>query len=156
MAISGGVEARGLPLLGDGGSRRKLGAVIALAMFLLAGCGRLESNELKDSVGTIHSATQEGAILAADTAKGRTTTNFVRIYAGQLSSALQHETEKLNDAQPATGVAPQVRRAIKLASDGSNALDDLRTAPNDRAKAAMLRTQLLEAAKQSDDLDQEL
>lgn len=136
--------------------RRKLSAAVALVVFLLAGCGPLESNELKDSVGTIHSATQEGAILAADAAKGRTTSNFVRVHAGQLSSALQHETEKLNDARPAAGVAPNVRRAIKLASDGSNALDDLRTAPDDRAKAAMLRTQLLEAAKQSDDLDQEL
>lgn len=136
--------------------RRKFSAAVALVVFLLAGCGPLESNELKDSVGTIHSATQEGAILAADAAKGRTTSNFVRVHAGQLSSALQHETEKLNDARPAAGVAPNVRRAIKLASEGSNALDDLRTAPDDRAKAAMLRTQLLEAAKQSDDLDQEL
>ena len=135
---------------------RRFGLVAVLAAILLAGCGSLESNELKDSVGTIHSAVQEGAILAGDAAKGRTTTNFVRAYAGQLSSALQHETEKLNDARPAQGVAPKVQRAIKAASDGSSALDDLRASPNDRAKAAVARQQLLDAAKKSDDLDQEL
>ncbi|MDX6673697.1 MAG: hypothetical protein QOH11_1115 [Solirubrobacteraceae bacterium] len=135
---------------------RKFSLVAVLATFLLAGCGSLESNELKDSVGTIHSAVQEGAILAGDAAKGRTTTNFVRAYAGQLSSALQHETEKLSDATPAQGVAPKVQRAIKAASDGSSALDDLRASPNDRAKAAVARKQLLAAAKKSDDLDQEL
>jgi predicted outer membrane protein len=135
---------------------RKFSLVAVLATILLAGCGSLESNELKDSVGTIHSAVQEGAILAGDAAKGRTTTNFVRAYAGQLSTALQHETEKLNDARPAQGVAPKVQRAIKAASDGSSALDDLRASPNDRAKAAVARKQLLDAAKKSDDLDQEL
>ena len=138
------------------GLHRKFRLVAVLALVFVAGCGSLESNELKDSVGTIHSTTQEGAILAGDAAKGRTTSNFVRAYAGQLSSALQHETEKLNDAKPAEGVAAKLQRAIKAASDGSSALDDLRASPDDRAKAAMARKQLLDAAKRSDDLDQEL
>src|SRR5206468_10870180 len=90
--------------VGEGSMHRKFSLVAVLATILLAGCGSLSSNELKDSVGTIHSAVQEGAILAGDAAKGRTTTNFVRAYAGQLSSALQHETEKLTDAKPAQGV----------------------------------------------------
>jgi hypothetical protein len=128
---------------------------VALAT-LLSGCGPLEPQELKDSVQIIHSIAAEGSLLADDVAHGRTTTNFARAYAGQLSSEAQHQAEKLTDATPVRDIKGEVKKAISIASHESSALDDLRTSPRDREQARESRSQLQDAAKDSDKLDMDL
>jgi hypothetical protein len=130
-----------------------LTAALAGVLVALPGCGPLERQELKDSVEIVHSIAAEGAVLADDVAHGRTTANFARAQAGQLSSEAQHQAEKLNDATPVRGLRREVRAAIAIASDESSALDDLRTSPKDREQARMSRSMLRKAAKDSDELD---
>jgi hypothetical protein len=134
-------------------SRLAGAALLGAVIVALAGCGPLERQELKDSVEIVHSIAAEGAVLADDVAHGRTTANFARAHAGELSSEAQHQAEKINDATPVRGIRREARAAIAIASDESNALDDLRTSPKDREQARMSRARLQKAAKDSDRLE---
>lgn len=95
----------------------------------------MRASELADSVETIESAAGEGALLAAHAADDRTKTTFVRVRASELSEEVDHEIQKLSDAEPQPGVARDLTRAVDLASAVSRHLGDLAATPRDRAAA---------------------
>ena len=71
------------------------GAVLAGA----AGCGGpMEPQELARSVQTLESSASEGALLADGVARDRTKATFVRAHSRDLGETVDHEAEKLADA----------------------------------------------------------
>jgi len=73
--------------------------------------------------------------MAHDLARGRTKTTFVRVHGEELSSQVEHEAEKLNDAPVDPALHDRIERAIGLASEVGGAIDDMRVSPQDRQKA---------------------
>src|SRR5215210_9464124 len=91
-------------------------AVLAVAAST-SGCGGpMQPDELSRSIGTLESTAAEGAFLADDVADDRTKATFARVHARDLSDVVDHEAEKLHDAQAnRPDVARAKRRAVALA-----------------------------------------
>ena len=102
-----------------------------------AGCGgAMRADELGRSVEALGSAAAEGALIARDVAEDRTKTTFVRARTRELGEAVEHEAEKLSDADANGRVAVAKARAVELAGRISEALGELQTSPADAAAAA--------------------
>jgi hypothetical protein len=108
-----------------------LAVLLAGAAASLAGCGGpITPAELSRSIGTLESTAAEGAFLADDVADDRTKATFARVHARDLSDVVDHEAEKLNDAQAdRADVAKAKSEAITLADKITTALGQIQTAP---------------------------
>ena len=73
--------------------------------------------------------------MADDLARGRTKTTYVRVHGEELSSQVEHEAEKLNDAPVDPALHDRIEKAIGLASQVGGGIDDMRISPQDRQKA---------------------
>lgn len=112
-------------------------AVLALAPVPFAGCGgAITPDELSRSIGTLESTAAEGALLAKDVGGDRTKATFARVHARDLSDVVDHEAEKLNDAQAdEANVAAAKTDAVDLADRIGTELGQLQIAPDDEAGA---------------------
>ena len=123
-------------------------ALVAVAAASLPGCGGpITPGELSRSIQTFESAAAEGSLVAQDVADDRTKATFVRVHSRDLGDVVQHEAEKLNDAQD---VAAAKTRAIDLADRIGTALGQIQTAPGSEMegrKAASSLSRLSEDAK---------
>jgi hypothetical protein len=127
--------------------------VALLSLLLLIGCGgRMSASELSPSVDTLVSAAAEGQLLARDVARGRTKTTFVRAHTRELGEKVDHESEKLSDAQAAPGVGARKDAASSLADGISTALGQLQTSPDDRRGALQAEAQLAKLARRAERL----
>ena len=103
----------------------------------------MQASELKDSVGTLSSSSAEGRLLATDAAADRTKTTFVRAHARDLSDTVEHEAEKLADAQAENAsVAARKAEAVRLAAQIGDSLGQLQTSPSDEATASRVAKDL--------------
>ena len=127
--------------------------VVALAAASpLAGCGGpITPGELSRSIQTLESTAAEGSLLANDIARDRTKATFARVHARDLGDVVQHEAEKLNDAQASRADVVAARTgAIDLADRIGAALGQIQTAPGsevDGRKAAAALSRLSQDAK---------
>jgi hypothetical protein len=128
-----------------------LAAAAAMAL-ATAGCGDLSRAELKRRVETLGSLAAEGELVAHDVEYDRTKTTFVRVHAGELSSAASDEAEKVNDATVAAGYEREAEKTIALAGDISDALDQLRVFAGDETRARDARAKLQQATRDAEDL----
>jgi hypothetical protein len=129
----------------------------ALTLFVavaasLSGCGGpITPDELARSIETLESAAAEGSLLAGDVANDRTKATFVRVHSRDLGDVVEHEAEKLNDAEAdQADVAAAKTDAIDLADRISTALGRIQTAPGsetDGRTAADALSRLSEDAK---------
>jgi hypothetical protein len=112
--------------------RRRAVAGMALAGALwVSGCGGpMQPEELARSVQALESSAAEGALLADQVARDRTKATFARAHARELGETVDHEAEKLNDADAEGKVAPAKARAIELADQISAALGRIQIAPD--------------------------
>jgi hypothetical protein len=125
--------------------RRALAGVVLAGALWICGCGGpMQPDELARSIGTLESAAAEGALLANQVARDRSKNTFVRVHARELGETVEHEAEKLNDAQaePQGGVAPAKVKAIDLADQISAALSRIQTAPGDEAEGGTVEKEL--------------
>jgi|SRR5215208_2623520 len=110
--------------------RRALAGVVLAGVLCLCGCGgAIQPDELSRSIQSLESSAAEGALLAHDVARDRTKATFVRAHARELGETVDHEAEKLNDADAEAGVAATKVRAIDLADRISAALGRIQIAP---------------------------
>jgi len=108
-------------------------------------------DELSRSIDTLGSTAAEGAFLADDVADDRTKATFARVHARDLGDVVQHEAEKLNDADAnRADVSSAKRKAIDLADRIGTALGQIQTSPQDEKGAASAGHQL---SQYSDDAD---
>ena len=134
-------------------------AVLATGLVLaVSGCGGpITSDELSRSIETLESTAAEGALLADDVARDRTKATFARAHARDLGDVVQHEAEKLSDAEAdQEDVAAAKSDAIDLADRIGTALGQIQTAPGSemdgRTAAAALDRLSQDAKKLTDGL----
>jgi hypothetical protein len=114
--------------------RRVMGSICLFvgAVACLAGCGLDRRQEVRVGVEQLTSIAAEGALMADDLVRQRTTTTFIRVHGDELSAQALHEAEKLNDDSIPTDLKARAQAAIKLASAIGGAIDELRASPQDR------------------------
>ena len=93
----------------------------------------MRPEELGRSVQSLESAAAEGAMLAHDVAGDRTRATFARAHSRDLSESVNHEAEKLSDADAEGSVANAKRRAVVLAGEISKALGTIQIEPRNEA-----------------------
>jgi hypothetical protein len=108
----------------------------------LSGCGLDRRQQVRVGVEQLTSIAAEGALMADDLVRQRTTTTFVRVHGDELSAQAQHEAEKLNDDSIPRDLRVRALAAIKLASNIGGAIDELRTSPQDRGQDRQDRAKL--------------
>ena len=127
-------------------------AVSAALALAGTGCGGpIQSDELGRSVDTLTSSASEGALLAQGVADDRTKATFVRARAREIGEVVDHEAEKLNDAE-ADGLAGAKSRAVLLADRIGAALGQLQVSPQDEQGAAQVERELARLSKRTERL----
>jgi len=136
--------------------RRRFVVLVAVSGAIsLFGCGgAMQPDELARSIETLESTAAEGALLANDVAGDRSKATFVRAHARELGETVEHEAEKLNDAEaePQGGVAPAKVKAINLADEISAALGRIQIAPDDEAEGGAAEKELSALSEKAGDL----
>ena len=140
--------------------RRRLLVAFALVgtAASISGCGGpMTPGELSRSIDTLASTAAEGAFLADDVADDRTKATFARVHARDLGDVVQHEAEKLNDADAnQADVSAAKQKAIDLADKIGTALGQIQTSPQDEAGAASAGHQLSQYSKAASKLTEGL
>ena len=110
----------------------------------MAACGSpstLTKHRLSKEAETVQSTAAEGATLAAQVARGRTTEPFARIHAHELAEQAKSAGKVLREAQ-APGYDPDREKAAHVAGQVEQALERLHAAPGDRELARQLQHEL--------------
>jgi hypothetical protein len=135
--------------------RQALAGVVLAGVFSFIGCGGpMQPDELARSIGTLESVAAEGALLAHDVARDRTKATFARVHARELGETVDHEAEKLNDAdaEAADEVAPKKATAIDLADRISAELGRIQVAPDSETEGRGAEENLNRLSKQAGQL----
>jgi hypothetical protein len=130
-------------------------APFAIAVSLAAGCGgggTLSHDSLRKEAESIQSVAAEGALLAHDSADGRTTTPFVSVHSEVLAESAGKVAQKLESAAVEPGLEQDRARAERLATRIEEELDQLDEHPDDRAEARRVADELDQAAKAAEEL----
>jgi hypothetical protein len=130
-------------------------APFAIVVSLVAGCGgggTLSRDSLRKEAETIQSVAAEGALLAHDSADGRTTTPFVSVHSEVLAESAGKVAQKLESAAVEPGLEQDRARAERLATRIEEELDQLDEYPDDRAEARRVADELDQAAKAAEEL----
>ena len=136
---------------------RCLIGALASTLLLLFGCGgEMKQSELASSIETIETSAAEGSLIASHAYTDETKTTFVRVRARELSETLDHEAEKLSDAEAGPDVAGDQQRAIELIDEISEQIGQLQTAPQDKSSTSAVSTRLRELADAASSLREHL
>lgn len=125
-------------------SVRSRALVVAALAALLAGCngGTVDRHALTNDAATVASIACEGALLAHETARGKTTVNFTR----EQSEELRIQSSNLADALSHRHAVPSIERKVRAkARDAARlaaVLQRLHERPSDRTAAANVERQL--------------
>jgi len=120
----------------------------ATVVLTAAGCGgsaTLTEHSLRKEAEKVQSSAAEGALLAADVARGRTTEPFARIHSGKLAEQAKRVANVLRTAK-APGLEADRRRAADTAAEVEQSLEQLHSAPTDRVLAGRLQHALVREA----------
>jgi hypothetical protein len=138
-------------------ARRSFLVSLLGAVVMAAGCGGpMESQELARSVQTLESAAAEGSLLAHDVARNRTKATFVRVHSRDLSETVDHEAEKLADADANGEVARRKSEAVDLAGRISQSLGKLQDYPGVEGQGAAAERELRSSAKRAAEISDAL
>jgi hypothetical protein len=133
-------------------------APFAIAVSLAASCGggggggTLSHDSLRKEAESIQSVAAEGALLAHDSADGRTTTPFVSVHSEVLAESAGKVAQKLESAAVEPGLEQDRARAERLATRIEEELDQLDEHPDDQADAGRVADELDQAAKAAEEL----
>jgi hypothetical protein len=113
-------------------------ALLAAAALVLAGCngGTVDRHALTNDASTLDSIACEGALLAHDVARGRTTTYFAREQAEELHLQSSNFADALSHRKTVPGIERKVRRKAKDAARLSVILQRLHDHPANRTVGA--------------------
>jgi hypothetical protein len=132
--------------------RSTFAGLIAVALSALGCGGPMQAQELARSIQTLQSSASNGALLANGVARSRTKDTFVRVHARELGEIVNHEAEKLSDADANGDIDRRRSQAVDLAGKISQSLSQLQTSPGDRSAAGSAEHQLRSQAKQASKL----
>ena len=123
-------------------------AVAAVAaVVVLAGCngGTVDRHALTNDASTLDSIACEGALLAHDVTRGRTTTFFAREQAEELNIQSSNFADALARRKTAPGIEQKVRAKAKDAARLATTLQQLHDHPADKAVGAEVERALAKA-----------
>jgi hypothetical protein len=125
--------------------RRAVGRLIGSAatagvVLVLAGCngGTVDRHALTRDAATLDSIACEGALLAADVARGRTTTYFAREQADVLRVQSSNFADALSRRKALPEIEPEVRAKARHAAALAAVLRQLHDHPSNHALGAVL------------------
>ena len=121
-------------------------AAVAAAV-VLAGCngGTVDRHALTNDASTLDSIACEGALLARDVARGRTTTYFAREQAEELRVQSANFADALSHRKTVPGIEQKVRAKAKHAAWLALTLQRLHDHPDDKAVGAEVERALAKA-----------
>jgi hypothetical protein len=118
--------------------------VLAVCAALFAGCngGTVDRHALTNDAASIDSMACEGALLAHDVARGKTTTFFAREQADVLRIQSSNLADALARRKTIAAIEEQVRAKAKVAATLSVTLERLHDHPSDHGVAASVEQRL--------------
>ena len=117
---------------------------ICVFAVVVAGCngGTVDRHALTRDVATLDSVACEGAMLARDVARGRTTTYFAREQAEELRIQSSNFADALSRRKTVPSIERRVREEAKHAALLAVVLQRLHDHPSDRAVGAVVARSL--------------
>jgi hypothetical protein len=124
----------------------RVAAALAAAI-VLAGCngGTVDRHALTNDASTLDSIACEGALLAHDVARGRTTTYYAREQAEELRIQSSNFADALSRRQTVSGIEQKVRAKAKDAARLAATLQRLHDHPADKSVGAEVERALAKA-----------
>jgi hypothetical protein len=118
--------------------------VIAASALVLAGCngGTVDRHALTNDAATLDSIACEGALLAHNAARGRTTANYTREQAEELAIQSSNLADALAKRPALASIERRVRAKARQAATVSGTLHRLQRHPSEREVAATVEPQL--------------
>ena len=119
--------------------------VLVAAALALAGCngGTVDRHALTKDASTLDSIACEGALLAHDVARGRTTTYFAREQAEELRIQSSNFADALSRRKSVPGIEQKVRTKASEAAKLASTLQRLHDHPADHAIGAIVERELM-------------
>src|SRR3954471_24137680 len=119
-------------------------SVLLAAALLLAGCngGTVDRHTLTNDAATLDSIACEGALLASDVARGRTTTYFAREQAEELEIQSSNFADALAKRNTLPSIEQKVRAKARHAAVLAAVLQRLHDHPSDHAVGAEIARRL--------------
>ena len=113
-------------------------------VFVVAGCngGTVDRHALTNDSSTLDSIACEGALLAHDVARGRSTVFFAREQAEELRIQSSNFADALSRRKTIPAIKDQVRQKAKHAATLAATLQQLHNHPSDRSVAASVERKL--------------
>jgi predicted outer membrane protein len=118
--------------------------LVAALAFVLAGCngGTVDRHALTKDASTLDSIACEGALLAHDVARGRTTTYFAREQAEELQIQSSNFADAFSRRKTVPEIRQKVRKKAKDAAQLASTLQRLQDHPSDRTVGAAVEREL--------------
>ena len=118
--------------------------VIAASALVLAGCngGTVDRHALTNDAATLDSIACEGALLAHNAARGRTTANYTREQAEELAIQSSNLADALAKRPALASIERRVRAKARQAATVSATLHRLQDHPSERKVATAVEQQL--------------
>ena len=119
-------------------------AALIVAVFALAGCngGTVDKHALTKDAATLDSIACEGALLAHDVARARTTTFFVREQAEELRIQSSNFADALSHRKTVPEIEQKVRKKAREAAQLAATLQRLHDHPAERSVGAAVEAEL--------------
>jgi hypothetical protein len=119
--------------------------VLVIGAMALAGCngGTVGRHALTKDSSTLDSIACEGALLAHDVARGRTTVYFAREQAEELRIQSSNLADALSRRKTVAGIQQQVRKKARDAARLASTLQLLHDHPTDRSVGAAVQRTLM-------------
>jgi hypothetical protein len=117
-------------------------AALALLVASCGGSSTLSAKSLQQQADAARSAAAEGALLADQVARDRTTEPFARIHSGALAEQAKAAAESLTKAQAPAPLESERKEAAAAARSTFAALERLHGAPDDQAVARRVEAEL--------------
>jgi hypothetical protein len=123
---------------------RRLSFLTIAASLLLAGCngGTVDRHALTKDAATLDSIACEGALLAGDVARGRTTSYFAREQAEELRIQSSNFADALSKRKSLPSIEQRVRAKARHAAVLATVLQRLHDHPSDHAVGAEVELRL--------------
>jgi hypothetical protein len=123
---------------------RRLILPLLAASLLLAGCngGTVDRHALTNDAATLDSIACEGALLAGDVARGRTTTYFAREQANELRLQSSNFADALAKRKTLPSIQQRVRAKARHAAVLAAVLERLHDHPSDHTVGAEVERRL--------------
>ena len=109
--------------------RHRSGALVLAVGIALSACacggGSLSAKAIETQSTSLQSLAAEGALLARDSAAGKTTAIYTRVHSEALAKAASKSASSLQSAKTQPALEPKLRRVASLASEVSADLKQL-------------------------------